>query len=72
MQNYEINGEKQAIWDQKLLSCLKQDSQNCQSEKKSCKRYKDTNDTKTLILIRKTSLKITIVKPNIFYIIYDT
>ena len=32
-------------------------------------RYKDT---KTLFLIRKTSHKITIVKPNIFYMIHDT
>ena len=29
-------------------------------------------DTKTLFLIRKTSHKITVVKPNIFHIIYDT
>ena len=32
---------------------------------------KDTKDTKTLFLI-KTSYKITIVKPNKFYVIYDT
>ena len=29
-------------------------------------------DTKALLLIRKTAHKITIAKPNIFYIIYDT
>ena len=34
-------------------------------------RYK-IQDTKTLFLIRKTSHKITAVKPNIFYIIHDT
>ena len=33
---------------------------------------KKIQDTKTLFLIRKTSHKITIVKPNIFYKIYDT
>ena len=34
------------------------------------KRYK-IQDTKALFLMRKISHKITIVKPSIFYIIYD-
>ena len=64
-QEHDINMFK--VLANKLLTSKKREAYNAAFDDIS-----KIQDTKTLFLIRKTSHKIIIVKPNIFYIIHDT
>ena len=76
MQEYQVVSEKRICQQHSVFvySSMKDNILllSLHSARSTSSMYTKIQDTKTLFLITKTSHKITIVKPNIFYIIYDT